>query len=398
MRRTQGCKKGTGMKKSSKKQGKRAKSDQLKEQKIETLSGLADRPAKSLVIGIDLGDRNSTYTVRSRNAQEILLRGSVATEATGVLSEFQKFAPQSFILETGTHARWMAQLLEAMGHEVVVANARKLKLISENNTKSDKVDPDLLSSLGCMNPEWLHPVYLRSQEAHADLTMVKAREVLIKARTEMINFVRGTVKAFGCRIGKCDSEHFVEVAKEEVPKAMQPALSGMLEMLAELNEQIYGYDCHIEHLGQTRYQEQTRWVLQVNGVGAITALTFVLTIEDPGRFESSREVGPYLGLTPSKRQSGKRDPQLGISKAGDELLRKLLVNCAHHILGYVGEDSDLRRWGLHLVEEGLKAGNQAARSRAATAVARKLAVLLHALWAKKTKYEALRTSQAAKAA
>ena len=362
------------------------------------MSGLAGRPAKSLVVGIDLGDRSSTYTVRSRDAQEILLRGSVATEATGILSEFQQFQPQTFILETGTHARWMGQLLEAMGHEVVVANARKLKLISENNTKSDKVDPDLLSSLGCMNPEWLHPVYQRSQAAHNDLTMVKAREVMVKTRTEMINFVRGTVKAFGCRIRKCDSEHFLDVAKEEVPKAMQPALSGMLELLAELNERIYEYDCHIEHLGQGRYQEQTRWVMQVNGVGPITALTFVLTIEDPGRFESSRDVGPYLGLIPSKRQSGKRDPQMGISKAGDELLRKLLVNCAHHILGYRGEDSDLRRWGLKLVEDGLKAGMQAARSRAATAVARKLAVLVHALWVKKEKYEPLRNSQAAKPA
>jgi transposase len=384
------------MKKNIKKQGKRAKAEQAKEQKVETLSELGERPAKSLMIGVDLGDKNSTYTVRNRDAQEILLRGSVATEAAGVLSEFQKLQPQTFILETGTHARWMSQLLEAMGHEVVVANARKLKLISENNTKSDKVDPDLLSSLGCMNPEWLHPVYQRSQGAHNDLTMVKAREVMVKMRTEMINFVRGTVKAFGCRIGKCDSEHFVEVAKEQVPKAMQPALSGVLATLAEVNEQIYEYDRHIEHVGQTRYQEQTRWVLQVNGVGPITALTFVLTIEDPGRFESSRDVGPYLGLTASKRQSGKQNPQLGISKAGDELLRKLLVNCAHHILGFRGEDSDLRRWGLKLVENGLKAGQQGARNRAATAVARKLAVLLHVLWAKKVKYEPLRNSQAAK--
>lgn len=383
------------MKKISKKQGKAAKA---KEQKIETLSGLADRPAKSLVIGIDLGDRSSTYTVRSRNAQEILLRGSMATEATGVASEFQKFAAQTFILETGTHARWMGLLLETMGHEVVVANARKLKLISENNTKSDKVDPDLLSSLGCMNPEWLHPVYQRSQGAHNDLTVVKAREVLIKTRTEMINFVRGTVKAYGCRIRTCDSGHFVEAAKAEVPKAMQPAVSGMLTALEVMNEEIHKYDDQIKDLGETKYQEQTRWLLQVNGVGPITALTYVLTIEDAGRFESSRDVGPYLGLVPSKKQSGNRDPQLGISKAGDELLRKLLVNCAHHILGYRGEDSDLRRWGLKLVEAGMKAGKQGARSRAAAAVARKLAVLLHALWVKKSKYEPLRNVQTEKEA
>jgi transposase len=114
-------------------------------------------------------------------------------------------------------------------------------------------------------------------------------------------------------------------------------------------------------------------------VGPITALAYRLTIEDAERFEQSREVGPYLGLTPGKKQSGKRDPQMGITKAGDVMLRKLLVNCAQHILGPKGQDSDLRRWGLKLTAAGQAAGKKGARKRAAAGVARKLAVLLHRL-------------------
>jgi transposase len=115
---------------------------------------------------------------------------------------------------------------------------------------------------------------------------------------------------------------------------------------------------------------------QVEGVGALTALTFVLTLEDPHRFEKSRSVGAYLGLVPGKDQSGDRDPQKRISKEGDEMLRKLLVGSAHYVLGPFGSDSDLRRHGEKIASRGGKN----AKKRAAVAVARKLSVLLHRLW------------------
>jgi transposase len=283
----------------------------------------------------------------------------------------------------------MASLLELLGHEVIVGNARKLKLITENNQKSDKVDPRLLSKLACVSVDWLHPVYQRRQETHNDLLLVRSREALVEVRTALVNHARGIVKSFGCRLAKCDTAGFVEVAQAGIPDALRPALSGVLESLDEINEQIYAYDRQIEHLCQTKYQE-TRWLRQVSGVGPLTALTYLLTIEDAQRFERSRDVGAYLGLAPAKRQSGKRDPQLGITKAGDELVRKLLVNCAHHILGPRGQDSDLRQWGLALVQAGQKAGKKGARKRAAAAVARKLAVLMHRLWVSQQEYDPLR--------
>jgi len=280
-----------------------------------------------------------------------------------------------------------------MGHEVVVGNARKLKWMSEKNQKSDKVDARLLSQLGCVNVDWLHPVYQRSEATHSDLLIIRSREALVATRTALINHVRGTVKSFGSRVSDCGAEAFVEVAQEEVPKALKAALSGVLEILEKINEQLHYYECQIRQLCNTKYQEATRCLTQINGVGPITALTFVLTIEDKERFEKSRDVGPYLGLIPKKRQSGERDPHLGITKAGDEMLRKLLVNCSHFILGQKGQDSDLRRWGLGLVRGAEKKGTKGARKLGAAAVARKLAVLMHRLWVTGAEYEPLRNSK-----
>ncbi|MGH7869471.1 MAG: IS110 family transposase, partial [Candidatus Dormibacteraceae bacterium] len=309
------------MTKNSKKQTKRELQAKVAEAAV---LGLAQREANSLVIGIDLGDRMSNYCVRIRESQEVIVEGTIATTLRGLGDFFQQLKRQRVVVETGTHSRWVAQLLNLLGHEAIVANSRKLKLITENNQKSDKVDARLLSKLGCVGIEWLHPVYQRSEAVHRDLMVVRARQALVEVRTGLINHVRGAVKSFGCRVSTCDADRFVEVAQREIPAALQGALSGVLAALVEVAEQIYSYDCQVKHLCESKHR-QTRWLTQIGGVGPVTALTYVLTIEDPGRFERSREVGAYVGLVTKQRQSGKRDPQLGITKTGDELLRKLLV-------------------------------------------------------------------------
>ena len=380
------------MKKDNKKETAKSKREAKKVASLQSLAGLAERDAKSLVIGIDVGDRTSAYCIRTLG-QEVVLEGAVATKAEAIVEAFQGLRRQRVVIETGTHSRWIAQLLDLLGHEVIVGNARKLKLISENNQKSDKVDARLLSQLGCVNMEWLHPVYQRSQATHIDLLLVRSREALVETRTALVNHIRGTVKSFGCRVSKCGTEVFVEIARKEIPEALQPALSGVLETLDTINEQIYRADCQIRHMCNTKYHEATLRLEQISGVGPLTALTFVLTIEDKDRFERSRDVGPYLGLIPKKRQSGERDPHLGITKTGDEMLRKLLVNCAHHILGQNGQDSDLRRWGLQLVRAAERRETKGARKLAAAAVARKLAVLMHRLWVTGAEYEPLKNSK-----
>ena len=223
--------------------------------------------------------------------------------------------------------------------------------------------------------ELLSPIRHRGQEAQQHLAVLRARDVVVGVRTALINHARGAVKAVGARLPRCSAPSFVDEVSDQVPASLDAALAPVLEMIGELTARIRAYDREIERLCGEHYPETAR-LRQVGGVGALTALAYVLVLEDPERFERSRAVGPYLGLRPKRADSGESRPQLRISKGGDELLRKLLVQSAHYILGPFGPDTDLRRWGEHLAVRGGKN----AKKRAVIAVARKLAVLLHRLW------------------
>jgi transposase len=179
---------------------------------------------------------------------------------------------------------------------------------------------------------------------------------------------------------------------EPLSAPLQAALKPMLSEVESLSGHIREYDQQIEQLGKERYPE-VELLTQVHGVGTLTALTYVLTVEDPHRFRRSRDAGAYFGLRPRRKESGNSRPQLRITKEGDAYVRKLLVRCAHHILGPFGPDSDLRRWGLELAGHGGKNG----KKRALVAVARKLAVLLHKLWVSGEVYEPLHVRKDGKA-
>jgi transposase len=176
-----------------------------------------------------------------------------------------------------------------------------------------------------------------------------------------------------------------EGQQEHIPEELLLALEPLLEQIASLTERIKDYDRRLETICQERYPE-TGLLRQVEGIGPLTALSFVLTVEDPHRFEKSRSVGAYLGLVPATERSEDRDPQKKrISKEGEEMMRKLLVGSAHYILGPFGSDSDLRRHGRKIASRGGKS----AKKRAAVAVARKLSVLLHRLWVSGEVYDPL---------
>ena len=216
------------------------------------------------------------------------------------------------------------------------------------------------------------------------MAIIRSREALVGTRTQLVNHVRGTVKSFGHRLPKCPARSFHKNASEHIPEALLPALGPILEQIGSLTERIRDYDRKLQTIAKERYPE-TDLLRQVEGVGPLTALTFVLTLEDPYRFEKSRSVGAYLGLVPATARSGDKDPQKRISKEGDEMLRKLLVGSAHYILGSFGSDSDLRRHGEKIASRGAKN----AKKRAAVAVARKLSVLLHRLWVSGEVYDPL---------
>ncbi len=342
------------------------------------------RGIPKMTAGLDLGDKHSHLCLIDTDSGQVIEEGRLRTTLEALGQRFEGCEPRRIAIEVGTHSPWVSRLLEERGHEVLVANARKLRLIHQNKRKTDKIDAQNLARLARLDPKLLAPLKHRGEASQAHLAIVRSREALIEARAKLINHVRGAVKSFGSRLPRCSSPTFHKKVGAHVPEPLRPALEPLLETIASMTDRIREYDRELEVLAEESYPE-TKLLRRVHGIGTLTALAFVLTLEDPSRFGTGRAVGAYLGLVPGKEQSGERDPQKRISKQGNGLLRRLLVGSAHRILGPFGEDSDLRRHGLKICERGGKN----AKKRAAVAVARKLSVLLHHLWVSGEVYEPL---------
>lgn len=340
------------------------------------------QPASGETIGIDLGDKVSQYCVLSEEGQ-VIEEGSVRNSESSLKKQFGSLARTRIALETGTQSGWISRLLSGYGHEVIVAHARDLQGISRSDRKNDRNDAEKLARYARLDPELLNPIEHRTAQQQADLCAVRARDSLVRARTLLVNTARGLAKTEGLGLPPTITLTFGARALETLSKPLNAMLRPLLEQIDQIGEQIETDDELVEQIAAERYPSETKLLRSVPGVGPLTSLTYVLTLSDASRFTHSRDAGPYLGLQPKQRQSGARDPQLGISKAGNSYLRKLLVQCAHHILGHFGKESKLREWGLALAERGGKN----AKKRAITAVARKLAVLLHRLWASKKTYQ-----------
>jgi transposase len=341
---------------------------------------------QKLTIGLDLGDRNSWYCVVDE-AGQIRLEQRVRTSAKALQEIFGAMPRSRIALEIGTHSPWISRLLSELGHEVIVANARKVRLIGESRKKDDRLDAQTLARLARIDPQLLSPVKHRSAQAQADLSLIRARAGLVRARTALVNTARGLAKSYGERLRGCNVRNMNPEKAEGLSPELQAALQPLLAGLESLSEQIKEYNERIEKLAEESYP-RVALLKQIKGVGTLIALTFLLTLEDPHRFCKSRDVGCYLGLQPGRRNSGQSEPQMHISKEGDPYLRTLLVQGAQHILGPFGADCDLRRWGLKLAERGGRNG----KKRAIVATARKLAVLLHHLWVSGEVYEPLHHS------
>ena len=346
-----------------------------------------------VTVGIDLGDRHSHLCLLDTHSGEIIEESRITTTQKGFERRFSGREPMRVAIEAGTHSPWISRALEGFGHEVLVANARKLRLIHAGGSKNDRLDAENLARLARLDPRLLSPIEHRGEAAQAHIALIRSRDVLVGTRTKLVNHVRGTVKSFGARLPGCSAKSFHVKVRDHLPEVLVPALGPVLETIGELTERIRQYDRKLETISREFYPE-TALLRQVAGVGPLTALVFVLTLEDPSRFETSRAVGAYVGLTPGTHQSGEQDPQKRISKRGDETLRRLLVSCAHHMLGPFGEDSDLRRHGLKIAEHGGKN----AKKRAVVAVARKLSVVLHRLWITGEVYEPLYNARRAQEA
>ena len=337
-------------------------------------------------LGIDLGDRFSQFVALDETGERVA-EGRVPTTAEAFGKRFGMIGAKVVAIETGTHSPWVCRLLRQLGHRVTVANSRKLRLIYENRRKNDKVDAEYLARLVRVDPKLLSPVEHRTEDAQQTVALLRARAALVKSRTCLITHVRNAVKSIGLRVPQCSVEAFVKHARPVVPSELRDALEPILTMIEQFCVQIAAFDRHVEQLARKKYPDAAI-LKQIAGVGTLTAITFLATIGDPGRFKKSRTVGAWLGLVPGQDESSDSNPQQRITKEGDTYLRSLLINCAHYILGRFGPDCDLRRHG----EEIAARGGKNAKKRAVVAVARKLAVLLHALWRTRATYEPLRNA------
>jgi len=344
-----------------------------------------------VVIGIDVGDRaGQVCRLNTRTGEIVEDRVSMTPEA--VRKYFLRNRARLVAIEVGTHSRWVSRCIEETGIGVLVANARRLQLISKSDSKNDRADAELLARLAAADPALLSPIHHRGERSQAALALLKTRDALVKSRTAKVNQVRGVAKSFGVRLMKCSAASFSNRVRDDIPEILAPAIHPLLDAIESDTDRVKLLTAEIRRSCKEDFPE-TELLLQVNGVGDITALAFVLVLEDPARFESSRSVGSYLGLRPRQRDSGMIQKQLRITKAGDPFLRCLLVQCANYILGPFGADCDLRRWGLAIAERG----GPNAKRRAKVAVARKLATLLHSLWVTGTEYEPFRSEKRAAA-
>jgi transposase len=334
-----------------------------------------EKVGRKLTIGIDLGDRSCCYCVINEEG-EVIGRGQVVMEKQPLELWLRQMPASVVAMEVGTHSPWVSRLVKRLGHKVIVANARQVKLISQSSRKTDRLDAEFLARLARADEKLLAPIEHRSAEAQADLAAVRVRAQLVELRTQAVNSARGLVKSFGQRLASCDADSLKRSHAADLEAAIRPKIERLLRIVEELTEEIGSCDEELKQLSQERYRQETAQLQQVKGVGPITALSFVLTLEDPRRFARSRDVGCYLGLRPKSQQSGEREPEMRISKEGDVYVRKLLVQCGQYILSRKGPDTDLKRWGLQIAAKGKKK----AKRRAVVAVARKLAVLLHRLW------------------
>ena len=343
-------------------------------------------PVSPITVGLDVGDKRTQFEAID-GARQTVRSGSFATSRAELEKTLEPFPGAKVILEAGSQSPWMSRVLRGQGFEVQVADPRRVQLISKDPRKSDRRDASMLARMGAAMPELLGDVHHRGEQAHSHLAIVRVRDLLVRMRAKAVQQVRGICKSFGLRLPSASTSGFSSKIELLVPELLKPALAPLLELANDLTRRVRAFDKLLAQVAKEHYPE-VEHLQQVDGIGPVISIAFVLSIENPKRFTTSRKVGSWVGLCPRSHASGDSNPQLRISKAGDPRLRRLLLQGAHRLLGPFGADCDLRRYGLHLAARGGKA----AKKRAATAVARKLAILMHRLWVTGARYEPLRNA------
>jgi transposase len=348
-----------------------------KEGAKDRVAGGARRPT---VVGIDIGDKY--LQVCEIDADDVVTGGRFVSTESKLREQFEGRERRRIIVEMGSSTRWIAELLRSLGHEVLIVDPRRIKLISGSLYKDDKVDALTLALLGTEAPRLLKTVPLRDLEHQKALTLVRARACAVTGRTRVINSLRGMLKPYGYRIPKSATSTLVSWLNETLDAEILPLIQPLLGLLETSDIQIGRYDKEAKQLLPKLAPEAVR-LCEIPGVGPITALYFAALIGNPERFRKARDVGSYLGLCRRRDDSGEHRSELRITKAGDRYMRALLVNCAAQIMGPFGKESDLRTWGL----KKMGGGTRVEKRKAKVALARKLSVIMLTLWKSGASYD-----------
>ncbi len=218
-----------------------------------------------MTAGLDLGDKYSYLCLIDTESGEVIEEGRLRTSPETFKRRFCSERPLRIAIETGTHSPWASRVLEECGHEVLVANPRKLRLIYANKQKTDEVDAENLARLARLDPRLLYPLKHRGEDSQAHLAIIRSRQALVSCRTQLVNHVRGAVKSFGHRLPKCPARSFHKRAAEHIPEALWPALGPILEQIGSLTERIRDYKHQLETISKETYPE-TELLRQVEGL------------------------------------------------------------------------------------------------------------------------------------
>ena len=279
---------------------------------------------------------------------------------------------QRVVLETGRMAPTLYHGLEALGVPVICIESRQAyqALKSLATHKTDRNDARGLAQLA--RTGFFKPVHVKSLPAHAVRALILARKKLVGQRVTLENQIRGLAVVFGVRLPRGLSPAFAEqvISGSEGVAGLSGAMVGLLAARNAVLEAITAIDRDMKRLA--RASEACRRLMTIPGVGQLTALAFVAAIDEPERFRRSRDVGAYLGLVPRRYQSGEIDYTGSISKCGDRRVRTLLYEAANVMLTRYRGKLALKDWALAI-------GRRSTMRKARIALARRLAIIMHAM-------------------